>query len=360
MKNAENMNIEEKRGSAENMNSAEKRGNAENMNSAGNVNDAGAGECPCFVVASNNKGKILEIKEMLKGLDVVVKSMRDVGIVADIDENGTTFEENAMIKARYISERVGGAIVMADDSGLCVDMLGGAPGVRSARFGGSEAVDDATRNQALLRAIAAAAAGATPSATQGADQSAAPDKAAATACAMQGVDQGTAPDKAAATACAMQGAAPDKATATACATQGATPSVTTAVTQGATPSVTTAVTPDIAAAAIKQSHLRSVEGTAKNASRSARFVCVIAVILPSGESFTVKGSCEGKIAFCPAGENGFGYDPIFYLPQYQKTMAQLDLSEKNKISPRSKAIAKMKALLIPHISGSYAFHQNEQ
>jgi XTP/dITP diphosphohydrolase len=190
----------------------------------------------------------LEIKELFRGYDFNIKSMADAGISADIDETGATFEENAIIKAHYISERTSGAVVMADDSGLCVDILGGAPGVRSARYGGA-GLTDADRCQLLLREISGS------------------------------------------------GAVGD------------------------------------------------------DSERTARFVCVIAVILPSGESFTVEGTCEGLIAKQPLGSNGFGYDPVFFLPQYQKTMAQLDMPEKNMISHRAKAVELAKKVLLKSMNG---------
>jgi XTP/dITP diphosphohydrolase len=172
--------------------------------------------------------------------------MADAGIDAEIDETGSTFEENAMIKARYISERTTGAIVMADDSGLCVDMLGGAPGVHSARYGGA-GLTDADRCRMLLQMIAAT----------------------------------------------------------------------------------------------RRRHRHDVA-----IEYYARFVCVIAVILPSRENFTVEGTCEGLIAKHPLGDNGFGYDPVFFLPQYMKTMAQLDMAEKNRISHRAKAVDLAKKTLL--------------
>jgi len=192
-----------------------------------------------FIVASNNKGKIREIKEMLKDSDFEVKSMSEAGIDADIPETGVTFEENATLKARYVSQRVRGAVVMADDSGLCVDALGGAPGVYSARYGGP-GISGAARNQMLLDAI----------------------------------------------------------------------------------------------------------GDRVGEERTARFICVIAVIFPTGKSFTAQGVCEGKIALQAAGDNGFGYDPVFFLPQYNKTMAQLDIQLKNRISHRAKAVKLMRAKLM--------------
>ncbi|KNY27124.1 XTP/dITP diphosphatase [Pseudobacteroides cellulosolvens] len=186
-----------------------------------------------FIVATKNKGKINEISEILKDFPYEVLSMESVGINLDIEETGSTFEENALIKAREIN-RITGEIVMADDSGLEVDFLNGAPGIYSARFAGENATDE-EKNKKLLN---------------------------------------------------MLNDVPfDK--------------------------------------------------------RGARFVCVIAVVFPDGTSFTVKGTCEGYISHEPKGANGFGYDPIFYVPEYQMTTAQMASEMKHMISHRGKALRLM-------------------
>jgi len=186
-----------------------------------------------LIVATRNKGKLKEIREILDNLDYEVVSMDEAGFAVDIEETGTTFEENALIKARTIYEATG-EISLADDSGLEVDYLNGAPGIYSARFGG-EGASDREKNDKLLDML-------------------------------------------------------------------------------------------------------------KNASmpeRTARFVCVVAVVFPGGRSFTVRGECSGLIWTEPRGANGFGYDPVFYVPEYGMTIAEMDSALKNKISHRGKALALM-------------------
>ena len=191
-----------------------------------------------IVFATGNQGKVLEIKEIMKDFlekhNVELHSLKEEGIKADIVEDGKTFEENAIIKAKAIAELTD-AIVMADDSGLEVDYLDKAPGIYSARFLGEDTSYD-VKNTYIL----------------------------------------------------------DK--------------------------------------------LTDVKGD----DRSARFVCVIACSMPDGTSFTVRGTIEGIIADKISGDNGFGYDPIVYLPEYGKTSAQLDPEEKNKISHRGKALELIK------------------
>ncbi|HHV98792.1 MAG TPA: XTP/dITP diphosphatase [Clostridiaceae bacterium] len=186
-----------------------------------------------FIVATKNKGKLEEIKEILRDFPYEVISMEEAGITIDIEESGTTFEENAMIKAEAIFQATG-EMVMADDSGLEVDYLDGAPGIYSSRFAGEGATDE-EKNKKLLKLL--------------------------------------------------EGVPFEK--------------------------------------------------------RSARFVCVIAVIFTDGQRFTVKGTCDGYIVFEPIGDNGFGYDPLFYVPEYKMTTAQMEPELKNSISHRGRALAKM-------------------
>ena len=183
-----------------------------------------------LIVATKNKGKLREFREIFQELPFEVISMEEAGIAGDIEEYGSTFEENAMIKAREVA-RLTGQMVIADDSGLEVDYLDGAPGIYSARFAG-EGASDADKNEKLM-----------------------------------GLLQGVPEEK-----------------------------------------------------------------------RTARFVCVIAVVLSDAAEFAVRGICEGYIAFQPQGANGFGYDPLFYLPEYKMTMAQVSSEIKNKISHRGKAL----------------------
>ena len=185
-----------------------------------------------IILASNNKDKVKEVKEILKGYDII--SMKEAGIDVDIEENVTTFEENALRKARAIM-KLPGQITMADDSGLEIDYLNKAPGVYSARFMGHDTSYD-IKNKALIQKL---------------------------------------------------------------------------------------------------------EGV-KGSDRSGRFVCAIAVCFPDGREIVKRGTMEGLIAEEIKGDNGFGYDPIVYLPEYGRTSGELAPEEKNKISHRGKALALIK------------------
>lgn len=186
-----------------------------------------------IIVATKNKGKYHEIKEILNDLPFNVLSMEDINLDIDIVENGNTFEENSLIKAREVCKHTG-EIVIADDSGLEVEYLNGQPGIHTSRFGG-ENITDEERNRKLL----------------------------------------------------------------------------------------------------------TILEKVPFEKRKARFVCVIAVVYPEGNYFTVKGTCDGYIDFEPKGKNGFGYDPIFYVPEYDMTTAQMEPKEKHKISHRGKALKLM-------------------
>jgi len=190
-----------------------------------------------LIFATGNEGKMKEIREILGDLDYEILSMKEAGVDVDIVEDGTTFEENAIIKAKTVMEATG-SLVLADDSGLEVDYLNKEPGVYSARYMG-ENTSYRIKNQIILDRL-------------------------------HGV-------------------------------------------------------PDIV--------------------RSARFVCVIAAAFPNGRVETCRATIEGRIAQEPAGENGFGYDPIFYLPEKGKTTAQLSAEEKNEISHRGKALRQIKEIL---------------
>ncbi len=190
-----------------------------------------------MIIASKNNGKLLEFKKILHDFSENIISMEDAGVLEDIEETGKTFEENSMIKARSVFQLTGG-IVVADDSGLEIDALNGAPGVFSARFAG-EHTSNADRIIKVLEC--------------------------------------------------MKGVPEEK--------------------------------------------------------RGARFVCAISVIIDEKVFFQTKGVCEGRIAMDPHGLNGFGYDPIFYLPRYAKTMAEVSAEFKNKISHRAKAVDLMRAEL---------------
>ncbi len=194
-----------------------------------------------IIFATGNQGKMREIRAILDDLECEVRSLKEAGIELAVEENGTTFAENAMIKARAAAdvlpaaEKARGCVVMADDSGLEIDCLNGEPGVYSARYLGEETPFDVKSRELLKR--------------------------------MAGV--------------------PEK-------------------------------------------------------DRSARFVCAIAAVFPDGRAATAQGAVEGRIGYELRGGNGFGYDPIFYLPEYGRTAAELTDEEKNRISHRSRALELMK------------------
>lgn len=190
-----------------------------------------------IIFATGNEGKMKEVRMILADLGLPVLSLKDAGITADVEENGTTFEENAQIKAKAIMELTG-ALVLADDSGLEVDALNKEPGIYSARYMGHD-TSYHIKNQNIINRL---------------------------------------------------------------------------------------------------------EGKVGE-ERSARFVCVIAAAFPDGRVLTTRGTMEGQIGYEEKGENGFGYDPIFYLPEYQCYSAELPLEEKNKLSHRGKALRLMKERL---------------
>ena len=187
-----------------------------------------------IIVATGNQNKMKEIREIIKRDDIEFVSLKDEGLQdIEIVEDGKTFEENAVIKAKTIAD-ITKNIVIADDSGLEVDYLDKAPGVYSARYMGED-----------------------------------------------------------------------------------------------TPYT------------IKNNHIIDLLKDAKGEERSARFVCVIACVMPDGETFTTRGTIEGRIGYEEKGENGFGYDPIFYLPERGCTTAELPPEQKNEISHRGRALKAM-------------------
>ncbi len=200
-----------------------------------------------LLVATHNQGKVREYRELLADLPLEVTYLDAEGIIVDVEETGATFAENAVLKAQFYAG-LSGLWTWADDSGLIVDALGGAPGVYSARYAGPGA-SDADRYRKLLDALAAV----------------------------------------------------------------------------------------------------------PWAERTARFCCTVALARPETEGGLVEtadGACEGVIAFGPAGSNGFGYDPVFYMPEHGATMAQLDAEVKNRISHRARAAAAAAPLLGRWTSGS--------
>ena len=183
------------------------------------------------ILASKNKHKLEEISKITEkfGFELILQSQ--LGVDIDVEENGTTFEENSLIKAEAVMKATGMA-AMADDSGICVEALNGEPGVYSARYGFDETLDDWGRLQLLLKN-------------------------------MEAVPDGK---------------------------------------------------------------------------RQAKFVCVITMVTPEGETIQARGEIHGELLREPHGENGFGYDPIFYYPPFGKTTAEMSSEDKNNVSHRANAL----------------------
>ena len=183
------------------------------------------------VLASKNKHKLIEISKITEKLDIELVMESDLGVDIDVEETGTTFEENSFLKANAVMQATG-LPALADDSGIAVDALNGEPGVYSARYGFDESLDDWGRLQLLLK--------------------------------------------------------------------------------------NTEQVPD--------------------GQRQAQFVCVITLVMPDGQTIQARGEVHGELLRAPAGEGGFGYDPIFYYPPYGKSLAEVTPEEKNQVSHRAKAL----------------------
>ncbi|AFM02034.1 non-canonical purine NTP pyrophosphatase, rdgB/HAM1 family [Desulfitobacterium dehalogenans ATCC 51507] len=181
------------------------------------------------LLATQNRGKVKELQDLLSGEEIEVLSLEDLDHWEEVEETGSTFAENAAMKARIAAQRTG-LVSLADDSGLEVDALQGAPGVYSARYAG-EPKDDDKNNDRLLQEL---------------------------------------------------------------------------------------------------------EGVPEE-QRTGRFRCALVIAAPTGEEYLTEGTVEGRILNERRGKEGFGYDPLFYLPDFGRTMAQLNLSQKNKISHRAEA-----------------------
>jgi XTP/dITP diphosphohydrolase len=184
-----------------------------------------------LVIATGNPGKTAEIRDMLQNFPVNIKNLADFGPIPPVEEDGDTFDDNAYKKASFVA-KVLGLPALADDSGLVVDALGGAPGVYSARYAGENATDEQRYTKLLTE---------------------------------------------------MKG----------------------------------------------------------KTNRKAAFKCVISIAVPLGPALTYEASCEGLIAEQPAGEGGFGYDPVFYYPPLKKTFGQLTRQEKSRVSHRGKALQEL-------------------
>ena len=193
-----------------------------------------------LVLASKNAHKLVEMKDILSQLGVEVVLESEVGVDVDVEETGATFEENAFLKARAVME-ASGLPAIADDSGLCVDALNGAPGVYSARYGGP-GLDDAGRYKLLL------------------------------------------------------------------------------------------------------------ENMRGQLDRRCRFVSAICCCFPNGDRVEARGECAGTLAYAPKGEDGFGYDPVFFVPALKKTFAELSPAEKNAISHRGNALTDFREKLEQYLN----------
>lgn len=185
-----------------------------------------------ILLATQNLGKVKELQELLQGEEIKVISLRDIANWEEVEETGATFAENAALKARVAAQRTG-LVSLADDSGLVVDALKGAPGVYSARYAG-EPKDDERNNEKLLKEL--------------------------------------------------EGVPEEK--------------------------------------------------------RIGRFRCALVIATPKGEEYLTEGTVEGRILRERRGKEGFGYDPLFYLPDFCRTMAELNVNQKNKLSHRAQAFQK--------------------
>jgi XTP/dITP diphosphohydrolase len=241
------------------------------------------------VIATRNAGKLKEFADMFGTLGIQVKSLADYPEMPDVIEDRDTFAGNALKKAQEMADQLG-LPVLADDSGLCVDALGGAPGVYSARYAG-EPANDAANNAKLLRELAALVAPLQLPAAAGGGT--------------------VAEDSRQATDAAVAGVAP------------------------------------IAAGLMQEGGLTLEQAQAHPPVYSAaRFVSVLVLYNPAdGSTLSVEGTCSGYILTAPRGEAGFGYDPLFYMPEYGQTLAEMTLTEKNRVSHRAHALQKLVAQL---------------
>jgi XTP/dITP diphosphohydrolase len=196
-----------------------------------------------LIIATRNRGKVREIRKALRGLRIRIKPLSHFQGVPPVEEDGETFVENALKKARFYSKHFG-KLTIADDSGLEVDSLKGLPGIYSARYSGRKS-SDRENNRKLLKE--------------------------------------------------MEGFPPSK--------------------------------------------------------RGARFECAIAIVSPGGRETVIEASCKGRIGLKEVGRRGFGYDPLFILPRLGKTMAQLSIEKKNRISHRGKALKKLRKVIPTFMSG---------
>ena len=257
-----------------------------------------------MIAATGNAQKMVEIRQILAGFDMELVTMAEAGLDLDIVENGSTFVENALIKARAVAQ-ASGEMAIADDSGLVVDAMDGAPGIHSARWMGHDTSYE-IKNREIIRLVDAFCA-AKEARAQSEGAKACPEETRARQEGFSVLQQGW-KDKDG--ICASQ---EPRAKGT--------------------------------GEEIQRIHPGCLPDGTPGPLRSARFVCAVAVAWPDGRQLTAEGTLEGRIHTKACGENGFGYDPIFYLPEYGMTSGQIPREEKNRISHRGKAFRKMQELL---------------
>ncbi len=264
-----------------------------------------------LIVATANAHKMEEIRQILADLPFEFLTMKEAGIDIDIVEDGKTFEENAIIKARAVCEACG-HMAIADDSGLVVDAMGGEPGIHSARWMGHDTSYD-IKNREIIRLV---------------DEYCAAQEGAGTIAEAQGsaVHGGE-----------TRGGAGTIAEAQETSVQGAEAK------EGA--GAVTAEQKAEAGVRADRVHPGCSADNTPGPLRSARFVCAVAVAMPDGTVRSATGVMEGRIDTDLHGANGFGYDPIFYLPEYGKTSAEISPQEKNRISHRGKAFTQISKIL---------------
>ena len=237
-----------------------------------------------MIAATGNAEKMVEIRQILAGSGIELETMKDAGLELEIVENGSTFEENALIKARAVAQ-ASGKMAIADDSGLVVDAMGGEPGIHSARWMGHDTSYE-IKNREIIRLVDAYCAKKDPGSAYIQPE----NVAGGTGIPLQ-------QDHTAGGTCE---------------------------------------------AAV---HPGCLWDKTPGPLRSARFVCAVAVVWPDGRERTATGVLEGRIHTKQCGKNGFGYDPIFYLPEYGMTSGQIPREEKNRISHRGQAFRKIRKIL---------------
>jgi XTP/dITP diphosphohydrolase len=261
-----------------------------------------------LIIATRNAGKVREFAHRFGKLGLKVRSLADYAELPDIVEDRDTFAGNAEKKAVVIAQALG-LPVLADDSGLCVDALDGAPGVYSARYAG-EPADDAANNRKLLAELGRLRLAPLAAATSIAREE---ERRAGAANAANAASEASASVTREAERAGRGGEAPEASSAKGMPAEAGVP---------------------LAAQALAAAGVHALS--------EARFVCALAVHDPAtGATLHAEGACEGWIIDRTLGDNGFGYDPLFFVPAFGRTMAQLSMDEKNAISHRAIAIDRM-------------------